>query len=187
MKNFKKLSGLMLVLVMVFALAAPAFAAEDAQTVTVTITLQQATNPSNVATVNGLTDVTPIATDLSVTVTKEGTVYAYDVVKALADQNTGVSNIVWKDVDILGPAPGYEPTGAIGKVLQSLTYATRPRPTVYANKVTESTGDAQHGTYAGYAWEYFVNGAYVSDYMSQQPVSTGDTIVLSYDYSSFSW
>ena len=176
-----RLASMLLALVMVFAMAVPAFAADAAKTVTVTVTLQTADSSGTITNVSQLTNVKYVTrVPLSVTVDPGATVM--EVVNALEEKYAVLTGVEWKEVDIFDLGPDYTPTGEKGQVLQSLTYSGTP----YTN-VSTITGDSQHGTYTGTAWEYFVDGDYVDLYMNQQTVTSNTAIVLSYDTSSFSW
>lgn len=167
---------LLMALVMMFALAAPAMAAEqDAGTVKVTVVVQQqddgATEPTTLFTTNELT--VPAGTSV------------YDLIRNNVEEITATS---WKTVDILDTET-WQPTGQTGKVLESLTYEDEEGETYtltnWGSNTPGSTSEA--GSYAGQAWGYTVNGVEPEVYMDHYELTTNATIILNYQYSSFSW
>ena len=185
----KRITSMLLALVMAFALAVPAFAAETEPLgdISVTIVLQQkpqgATAPQSIDT-------------RTVTVPAGSSVYtavnALPGLTIIPENPVGSgqpANCTWKRVEIVGPAPDYTPTGTYGHVLNSMTYRVGLKTTVYTNNGISvvDPNDPNHGTYSGTAWGYQVGNTTPDVYMDQYVLSGGETITLSFDYSSFNW
>lgn len=202
MKTMKKLSALVLALVMVFAMSATASAATkvtaDAEG-KVTITLQSVdkngvvTNLGTeyVAVVDGDTvkDVVNAILGDNVATCEScealGCVHAYDANYEEYCPSCSTCNCTWKKVAEYAwsdEAQTYVPTGTYGSALNSMNYSK-----LYTtwSKYTNLGGGLT--LYEGEAWEYYVNNNYESRYMDKVPVSNGDTILLTYNYSSFTY
>ena len=177
MKHTKKLVSVLLALAMVFVLSVSALAVDNSVTVVIQQEPHGASSPSFVA-----------ATEVSLSGMASPTVY--DVINNMSNVSivSSGSDYTWKTVDILDPTT-WEPTGDQGKVLNSLTFTDDNDDTyVWTNNgssVVDETGI--HGTYSGTAWVYVVNDVSPDTYMDSCSVSSGDTIYLNYQYSSFTW
>lgn len=209
MKNSKKLIALVLAMVMIFALTASALAATNSadavdsvdsanSTMTVKVTIKgvikspTASNPNATTTVN-------ICNEEEFTITSNSTVY--HLVNTMSNLDSDYAHgAVWKTVDLVDDDGN--PTGGTAQALTSLSCnktvnptATYPNRELYTwsseSKTTQTFEDGAFTSwlfnYEGHNWVYTVNGQTTNKYMDQYVLSNGDSVELTYQYSTENW
>lgn len=197
MKNSKKIVALVLAMVMIFALTASALAATNS-TITVKVTVRSisaaptTSNPDATAT-------TVLCSDQTFNITSGSSVY--NLVQTMSNTDFAYAhNAAWREVDVLDS--NNQPTSETGQVLVSLSNTTVSEVmgnTITTEKVWGNTSQNDimvnsdmfakytHGEYEGTEWVYTVNGEDPEVYMDHCTLNNNDTVVLTYQYSKFSW
>ena len=197
MKKSKKIIALVLAMVMLFALTASALAVTNS-TITVKVTVRSilaAPTTSN----PDATETTVLCSNQTFNITSGSSVF--DLVQTMSNTDfVHAHNAAWRDVDVLDS--NNQPTSETGKVLVSLSNTTVSE--VMGNTITKekvwgnvSQNDIMvssdmfakytHGEYEGTEWVYTVNGEDPEVYMNHCTLNNNDEVVLTYQYSKFSW
>lgn len=194
---FKKFIATAMATTMALTMTVTALAVDTtADSVNVSVTLQSAMVPEGVysPTLDQLEEVSQIDT-VDVSVPEGSTVK--DVVNALEDLtvktcaeedstygctcSTENCTCTWKKVALVDE--NYQPTGEFASALNSMKYGELDD--MYS--IASYSPEGNLTRYEGMAWEYWVNNNYYTLYMDQVVVNDGDEIVLSYDYSTFTY